>query len=93
MGTPSQREEILYADEFGQVDPDVYAETVLKWGTVVEKVGGMLMVGAQRVQEDEGGPFVTRAIVFTWRSFVPAQRAEPAAESRVEEPAEPQPEG
>ncbi len=90
MSTPMQREWVVPADEYGEVDPDEYTEKVLKAATVVEMCGGVLMIGAQRAEVEEGR-YQTQAIVLSYQSFVPAPRVQ-AAQERAEGP-EAEPEG
>jgi hypothetical protein len=68
----SDRTWIIDGDPF-TVDPDELPIELHRCAMVLERIGGVVIVAAQR-QEIAEGHYVTTGYAFRWSSYAPAQR-------------------
>lgn len=78
--------------ETGQVwlDEDDIAKALVDCVPMLTRLGGRVVVVADRYPTNHPDLYVTRRIVFQYESFVPAARPEPVAEVEEEPEAEPE---
>lgn len=82
-----KRDWTIEADETGTPNAREVAEAMVEAGAILNRIGGVLVVGADRA-EDEHGVFTAR-IMFHYDSFVPTRMAGRDDGAPAEDHAEP----
>lgn len=92
---PKPRQWIVGTDEFGGLDADQLAESLMEAAIILNRVGGAVKAQAVRQELDPEqygqGNYVTTHLILRWESYAPAQRFEPQESENGAEIAEPAP--
>lgn len=83
MSQPAERTWIVEhyrVNERGELveDPSALTNALLELYGLLHRVGGVVQIATRRRELYEGGPIITAATVYRWRSFVPVDHAQEA---------------